>query len=58
MSCLITVGQGQQMRAADENVKALIQQTHPQLVSARVGGRGAQAHKPSSTQITCYVLRR
>ena len=43
MSFLITMGQRQQMRAADEDVKALIQQTHPQPMNARVGGRGAGA---------------
>ncbi len=56
MSCLITMGQGQQMRAADEDIKALIRQTHPQPMGARAGGRGAQAHKPSSPQITLWKL--
>ena len=56
MSCLITMGQRQQMRAADEDVKVLIQQTHPQPMSARVGGRGAQAHKSSSPQIILWKL--
>lgn len=56
MSCLITMGQRQQMRAADEDAKVLIQQTHPRPMSARIGGRSAQAHKPSSPQIILWKL--